>query len=188
MLEGLRAAFPIVERLLEYRQLTKLKSTYIDALPELVNPADGRGFTPASTRRAPPPAAFPQPTPIYRTSRCAASWAGDPAGLHRPARFACCSAVTTPRSTSAPWPICRRTKALVSAFSKRRGHPRRHRRPALQRGAQRGHARYAAPGQDGKLRRDIRHERLRAGAGHRVLARGGRQASSTPILKSIPGS
>ena len=33
---------PIVERLLEYRELSKLKSTYVDSLPTYVNPATGR--------------------------------------------------------------------------------------------------------------------------------------------------
>jgi len=33
---------PIVEPLLEYRELSKLKGTYVDALPPLVHPADGR--------------------------------------------------------------------------------------------------------------------------------------------------
>jgi DNA polymerase-1 len=45
VLEALRGQHPIIERLLEYRQLTKLKSTYIDALPLLINPATGRVHT-----------------------------------------------------------------------------------------------------------------------------------------------
>lgn len=36
---------PIVEQILEYRSLTKLKSTYVDALPAMVNPRDGRIHT-----------------------------------------------------------------------------------------------------------------------------------------------
>ena len=36
---------PIIERILEFRSLTKLKSTYVDALPALVNPRDGRIHT-----------------------------------------------------------------------------------------------------------------------------------------------
>ncbi len=36
---------PIVNKLLEYRQVVKLKSTYVDALPELVNPKDKRIHT-----------------------------------------------------------------------------------------------------------------------------------------------
>lgn len=36
---------PIVPKLLEYRQLRKLKSTYVDPLPELCSPRDGRIHT-----------------------------------------------------------------------------------------------------------------------------------------------
>lgn len=45
ILEGLREANPIVNLILEYRQLSKLKSTYIDALPALINPATRRVHT-----------------------------------------------------------------------------------------------------------------------------------------------
>jgi len=36
---------PLPRKILEYRQFTKLKSTYVDALPQLVNPATGRVHT-----------------------------------------------------------------------------------------------------------------------------------------------
>lgn len=45
VLESLRGTHPIIERMLEYRQYTKLKSTYIDALPLLINPRTGRVHT-----------------------------------------------------------------------------------------------------------------------------------------------
>jgi DNA polymerase-1 len=45
VLEGLRNVNPIIGYILDYRQLTKLKSTYVDALPELVNPKTGRIHT-----------------------------------------------------------------------------------------------------------------------------------------------
>jgi DNA polymerase-1 len=45
VLEGLAADHEIVRKVLEYRQLTKLKSTYVDALPALLNPASGRLHT-----------------------------------------------------------------------------------------------------------------------------------------------
>jgi DNA polymerase-1 len=41
VLESL-SAHPLPKRLLDYRQLTKLKSTYIDALPKLIHPKTGR--------------------------------------------------------------------------------------------------------------------------------------------------
>lgn len=44
-LEKLRSKHPIVGKLLEYRGLKKLLSTYIDALPELINPATGKIHT-----------------------------------------------------------------------------------------------------------------------------------------------
>jgi len=45
VLEGLKGAHPVVELLLEYRQIMKLKSTYIDALPALIDPETGRVHT-----------------------------------------------------------------------------------------------------------------------------------------------
>ena len=45
VLESLAAGYPIVAEVLEYRQLAKLKGTYVDALPALVNPATGRVHT-----------------------------------------------------------------------------------------------------------------------------------------------
>ncbi len=39
------ADHPIVGKLLDFRQVAKLKSTYVDALPALVNPKDGRIHT-----------------------------------------------------------------------------------------------------------------------------------------------
>jgi DNA polymerase-1 len=44
-LEGLRGLHPIVDQVHEYRELTKLKSTYVDALPGLINPRTGRLHT-----------------------------------------------------------------------------------------------------------------------------------------------
>lgn len=45
ILSKLKDKHPIIHDILEYRQLQKLKSTYIDALPELVNPKTGRVHT-----------------------------------------------------------------------------------------------------------------------------------------------
>ena len=45
VLEGLRGKSPVVDWVLEYRELSKLKSTYVDALPMQVNPATGRIHT-----------------------------------------------------------------------------------------------------------------------------------------------
>ena len=45
VLESLKGKHPVIDLILEYRELSKLKSTYLDALPEQVNPATGRIHT-----------------------------------------------------------------------------------------------------------------------------------------------
>jgi len=45
VLERLAADYPLPKTLLDYRSLTKLKSTYTDKLPRMVNPATGRVHT-----------------------------------------------------------------------------------------------------------------------------------------------
>jgi DNA polymerase I len=45
VLESLAPAYPVAQLVLDYRQLTKLKGTYIDALPLLIRPETGRVHT-----------------------------------------------------------------------------------------------------------------------------------------------
>ncbi|MFZ4521739.1 MAG: DNA polymerase I [Bacteroidales bacterium] len=45
VLAKLEHKHPIINKILEYRSLTKLKSTYVDVLPTLINPRDGRVHT-----------------------------------------------------------------------------------------------------------------------------------------------
>jgi DNA polymerase-1 len=45
VLEELAPVHPIAAKVLEYRQLAKLKGTYVDTLPELIDPASGRVHT-----------------------------------------------------------------------------------------------------------------------------------------------
>ena len=45
VLEELAEAHEVARKVLEYRQLTKLKGTYVDALPALIDPATGRIHT-----------------------------------------------------------------------------------------------------------------------------------------------
>jgi len=44
-LESLYDLHPIIPKLIEYRELAKLKGTYVDALPQLINPFTGRLHT-----------------------------------------------------------------------------------------------------------------------------------------------
>jgi DNA polymerase-1 len=45
VLSRLESKHPIIRRILDYRSLTKLKSTYVDVLPALASPRDGRIHT-----------------------------------------------------------------------------------------------------------------------------------------------
>jgi DNA polymerase I len=45
VLDSLRGKHPVVDWVLEFRELSKLKSTYVDALPLQINPATGRVHT-----------------------------------------------------------------------------------------------------------------------------------------------
>lgn len=45
VLENLKGQHEVLDLILEHRTLTKLKSTYVDALPKMVNPATGRVHT-----------------------------------------------------------------------------------------------------------------------------------------------
>jgi DNA polymerase I len=45
VLEDMRGQHPVIDLILEQRELSKLKSTYVDALPQAVNPATGRVHT-----------------------------------------------------------------------------------------------------------------------------------------------
>ena len=45
VLEDLKAKHPLPGKIIEYREITKLKSTYVDALPKLIHPKTGRLHT-----------------------------------------------------------------------------------------------------------------------------------------------
>jgi DNA polymerase I len=45
VLDNLRGQHPVIDQILEYRELSKIKSTYVDALPLQINPVTGRIHT-----------------------------------------------------------------------------------------------------------------------------------------------
>jgi DNA polymerase-1 len=45
VLDNMRGEHPIIDKILQFRELSKLKGTYVDALPALINPRTGRVHT-----------------------------------------------------------------------------------------------------------------------------------------------
>jgi hypothetical protein len=80
VLEDLAEEHEIVRKVLEYRQLTKLKGTYVDALPALTT--RGRAAcTPVSTRPVPPRAGSPS-NESAQHSHSNRAGSGDSHGIH----------------------------------------------------------------------------------------------------------
>ena len=112
VLEGIADSHEIVAEVLAYRQLVKLKGTYVDSLPATSTRPPG-AFTPRTARRRPPPAGSRRSTRTSRTSRSGRSSAARCAGPSSPiggrsggsaARSCGWSASTTRRSSCAFWP------------------------------------------------------------------------------------
>ena len=70
VLAQIRDEHEIVAKVESWRELTKLKNTYLDALPELIDPETAASTRP-STRSRRPPGGSPAPTRTSRTSRSA---------------------------------------------------------------------------------------------------------------------
>ena len=135
VLEDLAAEHEIARKVLEYRQLSKLKGTYVDALPRLIDPATRPPAHHASIKPALPPDGCRRPIRTCRTFPSEPSWA---------AKFA------PPLFRSAGWKLSRRRLFADRAapagahvarsgagrrLPQRRGHSHPHRRRSLRRSA-----------------------------------------------------
>ncbi len=74
-LEFLKTAHPIIEQILNYRELSKLKSTYVDALPHMMNPHTEE-YTLAIIKLDQSLAEFHRVNLIFKTSRSELNEAG----------------------------------------------------------------------------------------------------------------
>ena len=164
----------IVRKVLEYRQLTKLKGTYVDALPALIDPRPG-ACTPASTRPARPPDGSRRSNPNLQNIPIRTE-------LGREIRAAFVPREGWKLLVADYSQIELRLLAhmsgdplLVEAF---RNGEDIHTRTAAEvhgRAADDGDAGGAARRQGGELRHRLRHQRLRAGGAAGHLARRGRE-------------
>ena len=111
ILEGLAAQGAVVAtKVLDWRQLTKLRSTYTETLQAAINPATGRVHTSYSLVGA-QTGRLRRTIRTCRTSRSAPRSAARSATASSPSRAMSCSPPTTARSSCGSpriWPTCRR--------------------------------------------------------------------------------
>ena len=188
VLEELRPAHPMIDKLLEWRVYTKLRSTYVEALPTLIAEADGRLHTTfhqavASTGRLsssdPNLQNIPIRTELGRRIR-RAFVAGEP--RHDAAR----RGLLADRAAD-PGPRLRR-RAPQGRLRAAGRHPPRNGRTRAPQGSRRHHQGRAVDGQDGQLRPRVRDERLRARLAGEHLAPGGAGVHQQLLRRVLAGS
>ena len=187
VLEDLRPAHPMIDKLLEWRTYTKLRSTYVEALPSLLAD-DGRLHTTfhqavAATGRLsssdPNLQNIPIRTPLGRRIR-RAFVAGAPDLTLVAADYSQIELRILAHVSG--------DEHLRDAFAQERRHPPRDRRARAPQGPRRRDARRALDGQDGQLRDRLRDERLRALQPRRTSRAPRPRTSSTPTSRRTPGS
>ena len=173
VLEELGQEHELPRLVLEWRGLMKLKGTYIDALPQLVNPETGRVHTcfnqaVAATGRLsssdPNLQNIPIRTELGREIRRAF--------VAEPRPRADLRGLFADRAARPGAPVGRPRRCSRRSRSNER-HPRSHRAQGLRRRQRPERARAAAPRQDHQLRAALREAGLHAGQGHRRVARRG---------------
>ena len=161
VLEDLRAAHPMIDKLLEWRIYTKLRSTYVEALPtpDRGGRAAPHDLPPGRRRHRPPVVVRPEPPehPDPDAARPA-----DPARVRgRRARSHPGRGRLQPDRAAHPRPRLGR-RAPARRVRAQGRHPPRDGGPRAPQGARRRHRGRAIDGQDGQLRAGLRDERLRA--------------------------
>ena len=161
---GARRGLPAAGKLLEHRSLSKLKGTYTDKLPLMVNPATGRVHTTlcaggggdrAAVEQRPEPAEHPDP----HAPRAGASARRS----SRRAGAVILSADYSQIELRIMAHISRRRRPAARLRRRHRRAPRDRGRGVRRRAGPRSSQRAAALRQGDQLRPDLRHERVRPG-------------------------
>ena len=184
VLEELALTHDMPRLILEWRALQKLKGTYIDALPQLVNPDTGRVHTcfnqaVAATGRLsssdPNLQNIPIRTELGRAIRGA--FIAEPGNVLISADYSQIELRVLAHLSG--------DEALVERLHPGHRHPRSHRGDGLRREQRARRARAAAPREDHQLRAALRKNRVHAGEGHRGVA-AGRPGLHQRLLRRLP--
>ena len=172
VLEELALTHELPRLVLEWRALQKLKGTYIDALPQLVDPATGRVHTSfnqavAATGRLSSSDPNLQNIPIQNGART-----GNPPHVHRRRRARPHFRRLLADRASRARPSVGRRNAHRSVQARRR-HSRSDRDESVRARKWTGSPRAAAPREDHQLRAALWKDRVHARQGHRRDAAGG---------------
>ncbi len=163
VLEELALLHELPKKVLEYRELAKVKSTYADALPRLIHPITGRLHTRFSQTGAvtgrlssanPNLQNIPIRTELGREIR--AAFVAPPGRLLLSADYSQIELRILAHLSEDP--------ILIGRFPPRRRHPLAHRAGSLWRAAARADARASPRGQGDQFRRDLRPFAVRPGA------------------------
>jgi DNA polymerase-1 len=183
VLEKLAEDYPLPKKILEHRSFAKLKNTYTDKLPKMINPATGRVHTSfgqghgghrATGLDRPQPAEHPDP---HRRGP------PHPLGLHRAGKSPYRQRRLFADRVAHHGPSLGRP-APAGGLCTGRGRASRHRRRSLRPDADRGDERTAPRRQGDQLRPDLRHERLRPGQADRRRPHGGAGLHG-PLLRAL---
>ena len=124
VLEKLRDAHPIVDAILSWRELDKLNSTYLDALPKQVDPRDGPGAHDLQPDRARRPGGCRSTNPNLQNIPVRGELGRQIRRAFVPeSRATCCSSPTTRRSSSGSSRICPATRGCATRSQSGDGHP-----------------------------------------------------------------
>ena len=184
VLGQIRDEHEIIPKIEEWRELTKLKSTYLDALPDLIDPDTGRihtTFNQTVDRDGPPLQHQPEPPEHPDPQRRGPP---DPLLLRRPPRPAPALGRLQPDRAADPRPDRRRGRPARD-LRPRRGHPHGDRRRGPGRRSREGQPRRALQGEDGQLRHRLRALGLRALGPPQHRAGGGRRLHRA-LLRALP--
>ena len=185
VLQELAADYPLPKVLLEHRSVSKLKSTYTDKLPQMVNAQTGRVHT-----------TFSQATAVDRAPRVDRSQPAEhpgahrrgtphPRGVHRAAGArARVGRLLADRAEDHGAPVG--GSCAVARVPRRPRHPSGDRRRDIRRAAGGRHVRAAPLHQGGELRPHLRHGRVRSRAAARHRARR-RAAVHRQVLRALSG-